>query len=578
VYLTSLSKPNTNANMDQEVDLAPQELFLTPWQLKELNTYLNRETERLQREQKYRQHRIQSWLTCIDTEPTTLSSLDSQESDLPEPDSQEPEPPVLQGQYSQSPSKRARHTSDSTDNDIFTNPYNVAMSLPLTGTDGARKRSNEEVYFDAGNVTPQVFWSALQVHGQRPRLHPRPRVSIPQTLDDLELLETPIFFLAMPISQENAAEMLPPDIQALYGHLLDASNRKEIIPHEVRDDVETFGVNPLPSLFREPESTGNGDTKARVTLERLCEIVQESWDSVHTKRHECGWNHIHGSLLRLVYPFTILALHDVFHRKITKPEVGVRCEPVMSATIAGNCIPMIRSPGDGQPKLTCPIEVDSDVMQSPASQRTTALSTANISTGISMSNGHSSASNRKVDYSLVLDLQRDAVLSRTISDILLNIDSSRLGKLHFNHTAYEPLRRSLIAVSIETKTDTPSTEAVIQLSIWFAAWYKRMHSLRTQWGFERMRRGLATNNVHCLVTIPLIKVVGQEWNLYLACDRKDQIHVYGPFTIGSTCSLASAYVLLASLKAIRDWVKGSFYDAMKEWFMCDAEMEGQMTD
>ncbi|KAI3317889.1 hypothetical protein HD806DRAFT_550082 [Xylariaceae sp. AK1471] len=55
-----------------------------------------------------------------------------------------------------------------------------------------------------------------------------------------------------------------------------------------------------PSLFRVPESTSNGDTKARVTLERLCEIVQESWDSVHTKRHESGWNYIHGSLLRLV--------------------------------------------------------------------------------------------------------------------------------------------------------------------------------------------------------------------------------------------------------------------------------------
>ncbi|KAI1112003.1 hypothetical protein F5Y14DRAFT_423303 [Nemania sp. NC0429] len=55
-----------------------------------------------------------------------------------------------------------------------------------------------------------------------------------------------------------------------------------------------------------------------------------------------------------------------------------------------------------------------------------------------------------------------------ISTILFQVDASRR-KRHVNQTAYLPISKSPIAVSIETKAEGSPADALLQLSIWAAA-------------------------------------------------------------------------------------------------------------
>ncbi|GAW23538.1 hypothetical protein ANO14919_130980 [Xylariales sp. No.14919] len=47
--------------------------------------------------------------------------------------------------------------------------------------------------------------------------------------------------------------------------------------------------------------------------------------------------------------------------------------------------------------------------------------------------------------------------------------------------------------------------------------------------------------------------------LYFACDRGPAINVYDPLIIRSTGNITDAYMLVASLEAVQDWVETAFY-------------------
>ncbi|RWA05854.1 hypothetical protein EKO27_g9257 [Xylaria grammica] len=77
------------------------------------------------------------------------------------------------------------------------------------------------------------------------------------------------------------------------------------------------------------------------------------------------------------------------------------------------------------------------------------------------------------------------------------------------------------------------------------------------------RRAARERHVHDdlggLPSTLLVEAVGHAWQPYFACNRGPAIDVYGPLGIGWTGNITDAYVLVASLEAIKDWVETAFY-------------------
>jgi hypothetical protein len=197
---------------------------------------------------------------------------------------------------------------------------------------------------------------------------------------------------------------------------------------------------------------------------------------------------------------------------------------------------------------------------------------------------HTRVESKKVDYVFALDLAADDPLQRVIKELLLREmhlhiaqDEAKGVPPHLNQTAYEAVWNSLIAVSIETKQDTVSGDPLVQLGIWVAAWHIRMKKLRLDRGLQSLSSptasiaepSAASLSPARLVSLPLILAIGATWQIYYSCDCGDRIEISGPFPLGSTLTLASTYQLLACLRAIKEWVKTTFYQEMRRWFHCD---------
>jgi hypothetical protein len=148
---------------------------------------------------------------------------------------------------------------------------------------------------------------------------------------------------------------------------------------------------------------------------------------------------------------------------------SVRFELVTSATIAGDSIPFLKGP-NGLREPACSVSMDSLATGSEEGSGAGSDAPSNISISRMRS------SSAKVDYVLALDMPTGTPLARKVSD-LIHLDAPALP--HINQTAYLALMKSLIAVSIETKTETAGDDPLVQLGIWTAAWYQRMYDLRT---------------------------------------------------------------------------------------------------
>ncbi|KAK6067992.1 hypothetical protein SCUP234_11326 [Seiridium cupressi] len=186
-----------------------------------------------------------------------------------------------------------------------------------------------------------------------------------------------------------------------------------------------------------------------------------------------------------------------------------------------------------------------------------------------------------IDYLLVLDLPRNSRLQETISDLITRVCEG--GRRHVNQTVYQSIQDSLIDVSIEAKTEFLAVDPLLQFGLWTAAWYKRMRSLRRELfatkvaGIhdERLLSQLrAQEQKKRLITVPLIPVVGHQWDMYLAYFDTASIILYGPVKMGCTETILDVYVLVASLKALGEWAGIAFKAAMEDWFMCGAGEAG----
>lgn len=319
------------------------------------------------------------------------------------------------------------------------------------------------------------------------------------------------------------------------------------MPHEVRDVVKRL-VRDHPRYYRPPNPADKG--AALAILAALRRIKHRALESQIYQRDESAWNHmVHTPLLHLVFTSDIeldaeldaeldggTGAQDVSQ----STKVRVRAEPVMSASIAGDSVPLLQGSSDSPVELVCSVSAESLLVPEK--------SHADSSLSLSMMRSRGV----EIDYVLAVEVPEDTLLRRTIRKV---IQTNPLP--HVNQTAYLPLKESPIAVSIETKTDTSAQDPLIQLGIWTAAWYQHMYDLRVHL--------VGPGPKPRLVSVPLIQVVGHQWQVYFAQDMGDSINVYGPVPLGSTASILSIYALLTSLEAVKRWIEGAFCIGLEAW-------------
>ncbi|KAI0103269.1 hypothetical protein GGR51DRAFT_251754 [Nemania sp. FL0031] len=467
------------------------------------------------------------------------------------------------------PAKRRRcdldDNRDASDDD-FNHPYNTPNTPSPTnsnvdmpkGTRGRKRAGDALGDDDLASSIPSDTRQLLQ--DTTPKLLPtlpkpssstsspkRQRSTSPiKSRLDLQLLEKPVYISGL---EGDITSVLPVDIQSLYTQLQAAGQfQTSIVPVEVRSKV--FGQAPADSGLGTAAPDPVKTAVAEAVLSRIRDILHEAVLSTDQQRHECGWNNlVHTPLLKLAFNSQL---------EISKPDVvSVRLEPVMTVPIARDSVPRLQT-----------LFTDSDVSS------VLAWSLSHESTGTSQSGDfnpaqiRTSSDNRKVDYVVVLDIADNTPLKQTISRLIMSHRDRT--QPHVNQTLYPSISHSPIGLSIETKTTSASRDPLLQLGIWVAAWHKRMTELRALRLQQGVPVGTPTLNDPRVVSVPLIVVTGHDWDAYLACDEGNSIRIRGPLRIGGTLTVLHIYALLASLTAIRDWMKTTYFKSIAEWFVCES--------
>ncbi|KAI7772963.1 hypothetical protein LA080_012814 [Diaporthe eres] len=131
------------------------------------------------------------------------------------------------------------------------------------------------------------------------------------------------------------------------------------------------------------------------------------------------------------------------------------------------------------------------------------------------------------------------------------------------------------------------SDLTTRIGVWTAAWYKRMSFLRRE-VFATSVAPLHDEQRHLqhrrleqekrLVPVPLMTIMGHQWDLYFACfNAAKLITIYGPLKMGCTESILNIYFLVPSLKAVKKCIHGPFNTAMEDWFGVDARADSNCT-
>ncbi|KAI1823004.1 hypothetical protein F4861DRAFT_512336 [Xylaria intraflava] len=453
------------------------------------------------------------------------------------------------------PPKRIRNESPTTE-DGFLYAYHTEgpselRTTPMADQSTPTRRGKR---LNDNDQTPTQR-SRRQRHQKRPR-------SDTKTQGYLLTLKTPVHVLPWNFG---AFSQLPgfQDIQDLYMSVGMNQLKRGVVPGEIHElfttlYTETHGLKPFPEHFRPPDSSAGIDVygftvhdHAKIELALLQDVQREASLSKTYKRHECGWiMNVYAPLLRHVF------------------KDDIRPEAVMTATMEGGSIPVKQTAG----AETAEIDSLSDFCVTVSASSATSMSSVNPA------HVHSRSDVKIVDYALVMDLPRDSTLHKTIVDLIARVCGG--GRLHVNQTAYQAIQNDIIAVSIEVKAESSAVDPLVQLGFWIAAWYKRMWSLRRELfaskvtGIHDEQLLLRLRNQEQqkrLVTVPLIAIVGHQWDMYFACFEAARITLHGPVKMGSTESILEVYALVTSLRAVAEWVRTVFKKAMEDWFMCEDE-------
>ncbi|KAI0154655.1 hypothetical protein GGR57DRAFT_466248 [Xylariaceae sp. FL1272] len=411
---------------------------------------------------------------------------------------------------------------------------------------------------------------------QRPSSHQnrRKRSTSPiKSRRDLEKLVKPVYIYEL--EEETAANVLPDDIFPLYEEILNiGEHHVGVIPTVLRDRIPAQDRIPAHSFGDEPRT--DPAATAESALSTILQIKADAALSAELQRHEIAWNIIvHSPVLRL-------ALGPRPERE-TDPEpqilrqqrqhVSVRVEPIMSAPISPDSVPLL------DPDLTTSVgSRTAETAAWTASESSTHVTEGSQQSVDSASITSGRSETKKVDYVLVLDIAKEIPLYHTISRLIQQISIRDGTKAHVNQTDYAPIFRNPIAVSIETKSASSSRDPLLQLGIWTASWHKRMTDLRT-WllMLNGSISGVSKVSHPRLVSVPLVVVTGHHWELYFACevrlDDRPNISIHGPVSLGSTKTTLKMFSLVASLRAIKRWAEGTFYEAVNSWFTPDNESD-----
>ncbi|KAI8953857.1 hypothetical protein F4801DRAFT_535863 [Xylaria longipes] len=375
-------------------------------------------------------------------------------------------------------------------------------------------------------------------------------------------------------------EHIPEDIKDLYRNIRSAkSGRRHIMPHEVRSRMKADVGDPDDDWFRNPgqeQATGVGPTtqeaNALATYSSLCKIIDETVASSQLNRGVCGWNNmVHTPILDCVFGRSPSDREPKMEGS-QKPVVA-RFEVVPEATIVGTAIPLWHISSldyvpkipfnPSQPRAACSVSVNSSVFQRPdgcsinSDDRAAALSRADLH------EVHSRRKSKKVDYVLVMEISCEDPLYQVIKHVTF-YDGS------VNQTSAPCLWRNPIAVSIAAKPDS-GEDPLIRLGIWTAAWHKRMETLRERLFPTTPLSYLAAPTVATppkLVSLPLIVINNENWDMYFACDSGRSIDIHGPIRIVYyTRNIIDLYVLITCLEYVKEWIETTFDKAMRAWFL-----------
>ncbi|KAI1419055.1 hypothetical protein F5Y12DRAFT_779868 [Xylaria sp. FL1777] len=444
------------------------------------------------------------------------------------------------------PAKRARReTDDPVSDDAFAHPY--CMPSP----------SDEDTLGLITNLPPPTTL---------PQLH-----CLIKDRADLEMLEKPVH-----IKELESKDTLPSDVQSLYSEIQAAAKfLKEIIPLDLQSQISDLEGQALPTTSFYETKAGLAETKRMFTIVK--KIKFSAAFSTTLERHEVAWNNfVHTPLLELA--FEAEQPDDLGDPGKKDEAVTVRVEPVMSAVIASNSIPRVQVEPIYPPAWPVP---SSSYSPSNSSWQT------DLSAKSPADAAHSEG--KKVDYVVVLDLGYAVPFRKWIFHLIAwsstqGFDTST----HFNQTKYTPIYISPIAVLIEAKSTSSQRDPLLQLSIWVAAWHKRMTYLHAvmrelQSGIEDSTEGstkdtegdIESGNANIfssqLVSVPLIVVTGHEWEVFFACDEGHSITIRGPISLGSTKDIIEIFTLIRSLRAIRKWILKEFYTGLQAWFSCEGK-------
>ncbi len=484
--------------------------------------------------------------------------------------------------------KRPRDLHDSSPQDLPC-PDEVELQLPFGLHSSKRRKIAKPVLgsADAG--------SKSSLDGYIPALQPIPTPQSPifklpsrskrpiKCSNDLHQLEKPVRV------QLGIESPLPDDVATLFTQIRGFSHdHYHIVPEEISQQVAQLDNRTQlpPHNILKSNSAQASSIIAKLELLQLHHIYRSSNASADMGRHESAWNNLVNSpLLQLAFE----PQSTLYDKDNCQEHIAVRVEPVMSAVIASDSLPrmrnsIIKNKAFGHASSSG-IHLSSSA-RNPFSQPSFLDQLLQINTGKSQTDNPNTSERRKVDSVVVLDIPQQLPLGKAIFQLIADLRVYGGAGRHVNQTEYTAISDSPIGLSIDSKTVTTTRDPLLQLSIWVAAWHRRMYYLRAWKSFRANEDdsdsgdlgGAGGDNITeqsrfpiKLVSVPLIIIMEHEWSIYFACDKTTSITLYGPFSLGSTNNIVSLYALISSLRAIKVWIETTFYQGLKHWFLDEAE-------
>ncbi|CAJ2503095.1 Uu.00g104890.m01.CDS01 [Anthostomella pinea] len=407
----------------------------------------------------------------------------------------------------------------------------------MSYTQGGRKRNNSDdtSLWNAAATPPLQPEGTSQSSSQSTKGNKRSRPNPTKTRSTLALLDTPVNIKALNI---DTLASLPADIEPLYRKIhAGVSWRQRIVPAEVQHRMEKKFKDRLPDyIFCDPVSDGpEAEGEELHRFRSLCDILIDTGEANKHQVHEDYWNMmVNSPLLRLVFK----------RREKGEQEVVARYLPAMSLAIASDSSPWFTSE-ELDVNLSSQQCDDRD-----ASTRDSGGTPCNCSqteqTGQTWFTGQTNRGRdgKKVDYLVVLEIDEEAELHKAIAALVnrLSLKDGIVVLSHVNQSTYAAITYKPIAASVETKRQLPSSDALVQLAIWIATWYKRMHNLRWELSLSK------------LANWPDAQPDGGQPDAAHQ-NHEDRDESARPVVLGSTRDIISLHALVASLEAVKRWIE-----------------------